>query len=42
MPHERTLDDLLVNRPGGIVRTKQPGGLNPIPNQPIGDFVFRS
>jgi hypothetical protein len=23
-----TLDDLLVSRPGGIVRTKQPGGLN--------------
>jgi hypothetical protein len=25
---ENTLDDLLVSRPGGIVRTKQPGGLN--------------
>ncbi len=25
---ETTLDDLLVSRPGGIVRTKQPGGLN--------------
>jgi hypothetical protein len=25
---ESTLDDLLVSRPGGIVRTKQPGGLN--------------
>lgn len=24
---ENTLDDLLVSRPGGIVRTKQPGGL---------------
>jgi len=24
---ETTLDDLLVSRPGGIVRTKQPGGL---------------
>jgi hypothetical protein len=23
-----TLDDLLVSRPGGVVRTKQPGGLN--------------
>jgi hypothetical protein len=23
-----TLDDLLVSRPGGIVRTRQPGGLN--------------
>jgi hypothetical protein len=25
---ETTLDDLLVSRPGGIVRTKQPGGVN--------------
>ncbi len=25
---EQTLDDLLVSRPGGVVRTKQPGGLN--------------
>lgn len=25
---DNTLDDLLVSRPGGIVRTKQPGGLN--------------
>ena len=25
---ETTLDDLLVSRPGGIVRTRQPGGLN--------------
>src|SRR5262245_37581491 len=25
---ENTLDDLLVSRPGGIVRTKTPGGLN--------------
>jgi hypothetical protein len=33
---ERTIDDILVNRPGGIVRTKQPGGLIPIVNQPIG------
>jgi hypothetical protein len=23
-----TLDDLLVSRPGGVVRTKSPGGLN--------------
>src|SRR5712671_891093 len=26
--NENTLDDLLVSRPGGIVRTKQPGGVN--------------
>lgn len=25
---ENTLDDLLISRPGGIVRTKMPGGLN--------------
>src|SRR4030088_1476755 len=25
---ETTLDDLLVSRPGGIVRTKMPGGVN--------------
>lgn len=38
--HPKTLEDLLSNRPGGVVRTKRPGGLVPIPNQPIGDFVF--
>jgi hypothetical protein len=38
--HERTLDDLLANRVGGVVRTKQPGGLIPIPNQPIGDLIY--
>lgn len=37
---DRTLDDLLTNRPGGIVRTKTPGGLNVIPNQSIGDVVY--
>lgn len=36
----KTLDDILNNRPGGIVRTKRPGGLLPIPNQPIGEFAF--
>ncbi len=34
----RTIDDLLNNRPGGIVRTRQPGGLVPIPHVPIGDI----
>jgi hypothetical protein len=38
--HERTMDDLLVNRPGGIVRTKRVGSIMPIPNQPIGPFAF--
>jgi len=37
---ERTLDDLLVARPGGVVRTKGPGAIEPIANQPMGDFVF--
>lgn len=36
---DRTLDDLLTNRPGGIIRTRQPGGLNPIVNQPIGQYI---
>ncbi len=35
-----TLDDLLTNRPGGIVRTRMPGGLTPIPSNPIGPHVF--
>ncbi len=38
--HPKTLDDILDNRIGGVVRTKMPGGVNPIQNQPIGDFVF--
>lgn len=37
---DKTLDDLLTNRPGGIVRTKMPGGLNPIPNQDITGSIF--
>ncbi len=35
-----TIDDLLNNRPGGIVRTKTPDGLRPIPNTPLGAEVF--
>jgi hypothetical protein len=37
---DNTLDDLLTNRPGGIVRTKIPGGLFPIPTNPIGQHIF--
>ena len=37
---ETTLDDLLVSRPGGIVRTKQPGGLNILKHPDIGGDVF--
>ena len=35
-----TIDDVLSNRPGGIVRTSQPGGITPIPNQEIGSFAY--
>jgi hypothetical protein len=35
-----TLDDLLVSRPGGIVRTKMPGGLNVLAHPDIGGHVF--
>lgn len=37
---DQTLDDLLANRPGGVVRTKMPGGLLPIPTVPIGGQIF--
>jgi hypothetical protein len=37
---ETTLDDLLVSRPGGIVRTKIPGGLSVIEHPDIGGHVF--
>lgn len=37
---ENTIDDLLNNRVGGIVRTKLPGGLNALPAQPIGSWVM--
>ena len=37
---ETTLDDLLVSRPGGIVRTKMPGGLTVLKHPDIGGDVF--
>lgn len=37
---DNTLDDLLISRPGGIVRTKQPGGINWQPIPTIGQHVF--
>jgi hypothetical protein len=37
---ETTLDDLLVSRPGGIVRTKTPGGLQVLQHPDIGGHVF--
>lgn len=35
-----TLDDLLVSRPGGIIRTKMPGGLNPMVVQDITGAIY--
>jgi hypothetical protein len=37
---ETTLDDLLISRPGGIVRTKMPGGLQILQHPDIGGHVF--
>jgi hypothetical protein len=37
---ESTIDDLLSNRIGGIVRTKMPGGINGLPVEPIGEPVM--
>jgi len=35
-----TIDDVLANRVGGIIRTRRIGSVAPVPNQPIGQFVF--
>ena len=35
-----TIDDIIANRVGGIIRTKQIGSVAPVPNQPIGNFIF--
>ena len=37
---DNTLDDLLISRPGGVVRTKQPGGINWQSVPTIGTHVF--
>ncbi len=37
---DNTLDDLLVSRPGGVVRSKQPGGINWQQVPTIGQHVF--
>jgi hypothetical protein len=39
---ENTIEDLLNNRVGGLVRTKMPGGINPLPAQPIGSWVMNT
>ena len=33
-----TIDDVLANRVGGIIRTRRIGSVAPVPNQPIGQF----
>ncbi len=37
---DNTLDDLLISRPGGLIRVKQPGGVNWQPVPTIGQHVF--
>lgn len=37
---ERTLDDLLANRPGGVIRVKDPSAVVPIQNNPIAPIVM--
>jgi len=37
---ENTLDDLLTNRPGGIVRMKDITQIREMPNQPLGAYVM--
>ena len=37
---ERTLDDLLANRPGGIIRARTPGAVEPMPTNPLGPQIF--
>jgi len=38
--NENTLDDLLISRPGGVVRTKIPGGLNPFVHPDITGSIY--
>jgi len=35
------LDDLLTSRPGGIVRTKAPGAIQPLPTPPLEPYTFQ-
>lgn len=35
-----TIDDLLVSRPNGLIRTKTPGGLQAIQTPPIGQYLM--
>ncbi|MGF7213083.1 hypothetical protein GGE65_007719 [Skermanella aerolata] len=36
----KTIEDLLSNRPGGIVRTAAPGGIAPIPTPSVAQFTL--
>lgn len=38
--NESTLDDLLISRPGGVVRTRQPGGLNVLQHPDISASIY--
>lgn len=37
---DNTIDDLLVSRPGGLVRTKMPGGLTPLVVEDVSPAVY--
>jgi hypothetical protein len=37
---DNTIDDLMNRKKGGIVRTKNPGGINPVVIQPIADKIL--
>ncbi len=37
---DNTLDDLLIARSNGLIRTKAPGGINPIMTPPAGPSIF--
>ena len=37
---DNTLDDLLISRPGGVIRVKQPGGINFQQIPPIGQHIM--
>jgi hypothetical protein len=37
---DHTIDDLLTNRPGSVVRTKMPGGILPIPSTSVAGEIY--
>jgi hypothetical protein len=42
MEGQVNLDDLLTSRPGGIVRTKTPNAVTPLPTPPLQPYVFET